>query len=836
MQSQNDAEALLAQELARRTNTESRDWFLVLKARYGMGVVFKTLRDVRGAGNVVTQAFTCCTAIDPITDAGLDVCYADLQPDSLALDLSTVEVGERTLAVVLQHTFGLMDVAADAHLAQVAHDAGAIVVEDCAHCVCRLARDDEDKPLADISIHSFGMEKMLQNSYFGGAVWVSPALGEDLRARLIAALASLRVPNKKFDRAIRSYRNQMRVLTRVPAGLSRGLKSAITNAGLHEPGITDDELRGRLPLQPMRPTPWLCQHIMEVLGQLESSVPQRIQAVRVYQEAFRAAAARGNAAALPPAQLLNATDVQPLLRYPIVFSTSCEADECIAKVGAMGFYSVPWYRPLLFPGVLDAAAYGWGPEQEKTHPKTIALSRGIACLPTDVTSEQASRIAQMVLGEVTELERGQRSEEGRMRPTITTEQDVRERLVPVILGGDILGYSCVREFHRAYGINSIILSAVNVRSTSASKFCDYRIVPNIGDEEVCVAYLSKLGRELSAQGKVGLALGCADWHARILSAHKEELGEWYVVPYIDFDLLDDITKKERFYAICEELGIDYPHTWYLDCADQDAQLDTSQFPYPLIAKPSNSASYDLLEFHGKKKIYEIETPEELAHVYDIVRASGYPHKLVVQDFIPGEDDAIRSLTLYANEDGKTCVAAGGQVVLQDHSPLALGNPVCILSEKVDKIVEDGKRFLEHVGYHGYANFDIKYDERDGSYRFFEVNTRMGRNTYYISLGGVNFVTPIVEDWVLGRDLPYREAYDPYVYTVIPAKVVRKTVKDPDLRKRVLDMYRKRLAKSPLFYAADTIEHRVWARLTWRHQVAKFKKFVWDTGGKQASVE
>lgn len=419
---------------------------------------------------------------------------------------------------------------------------------------------------------------------------------------------------------------------------------------------------------------------------------------------------------------------------------------------------------------------------------------------------------------------------------ITGEDDLTEHLQPVVCGADILGYAYARCYHEAYGIKPIILSAIDVKVTSSSKFCDYRVVEAVGNEEGLIATLSDLGRELAAEGKVGLLHGSADWNTRIISAHKDELSEWYVVPYIDFGLLDEITQKERFYELCEELGIAYPKTWYVDCSDDAAPLDTSAFTYPLVAKPSNSASYDALEFPGKKKVYEIETEEDLRHAVSAVRASDYQHMLVVQDFVPGGDDAIYSLTTYSDAQGKMRVVAGGRVVLQDHSPLALGNPVCILSEKVPRIIEDAARFLEHVGYHGYANFDIKYDERDGSYRFFEVNTRPGKNTFYVTLGGVNFVVPIVEDWVLGHEVPYTEAYDPYVYSIVPAVVVSKSVQNKELREKVLGLYLRGKARSPHDYFPDTVAHKVWALAMRMNQIAKFKRFVWDTGGKQADVD
>ena len=410
---------------------------------------------------------------------------------------------------------------------------------------------------------------------------------------------------------------------------------------------------------------------------------------------------------------------------------------------------------------------------------------------------------------------------------ITSEADVSERLQPVLLGGDILTYTWVRCFNQTYGIHSIVLAGSDAKAISCSKFCDYRIVPNVDEDAVCLAELKRIGAELVAQGKVPLVLGTGDWYARTLSEHKHELEEWFVVPYIDFDLLDEITQKERFYAICEELGIPYPKTWSFDCADPNATIPVNDFTYPLIAKPSNSARYHYANIPNQKKIYTINTPAELEELFKNLQASCYDRELIVQDLVPGSDDGLRTITCFSDAAGDVRVWSTGRVLLEDHVPTAIGNPVCILLERNDELASQAARFLKHVGYRGFSNFDAKYDPRDGVYRFFEVNTRPGRNSFYMNIGGGNIAKLIVDEFVLGRPIPEQVACDPGVYTVVPRYVVRRTVPDKKVRRRALSLFDQGKAKNPMFYHSDTLSHGFWARVQYLNQIRKFKQYVWD---------
>ena len=77
---------------------------------------------------------------------------------------------------------------------------------------------------------------------------------------------------------------------------------------------------------------------------------------------------------------------------------------------------------------------------------------------------------------------------------------------------------------------------------------------------------------------------------------------------------------------------DSPRTWYFDCSENGpAELPVQDFPYPLIAKPSNSAQFQDADIPRKRKIYEIESAEELAQVWRDIRPSDYGNELVLQE-------------------------------------------------------------------------------------------------------------------------------------------------------------------------------------------------------------
>lgn len=373
--------------------------------------------------------------------------------------------------------------------------------------------------------------------------------------------------------------------------------------------------------------------------------------------------------------------------------------------------------------------------------------------------------------------------------------------LPIILGGDITTYSLARSFHEEYGVKSVAVSMLKSIMISHSSIIENIVVPDMDSKEHFVQRLIEIAKRYP--GKKLLLMACGDWYVRMIVENRAALEEYYVVPYIEEELLNRLVLKDSFYRICDEVGVPYPKTFVYDCKDpQPLDFD---FSYPVIAKPASSAAYHYAKFEGKKKVFRMKSEEELSAMLDKLRASGYDYKFLIQDTIPGLDYNMRILTCYCDRHGKVRFFSSGHVLLEDNAAMGVGNPVAIINDVNREIMENARRLLEHVGYTGFANFDIKYDERDGSFRFFEINTRLGRSNFYVTGSGFNAVKWIVDDLIYEKDFddePVIADNEDSLYTVVPKDVLMNYVKDDALRQRVKELYAKGCVHDPLSYKGE----------------------------------
>ncbi|MFC3689612.1 carboxylate--amine ligase [Aquipuribacter hungaricus] len=393
----------------------------------------------------------------------------------------------------------------------------------------------------------------------------------------------------------------------------------------------------------------------------------------------------------------------------------------------------------------------------------------------------------------------------------------------VVLGGDIGAYSLARHFHENHGVRAVLVSTTTTGLMARSQVFDHVLEPRMTDPDVLVDVLARVAPD---DGLPTLVLASADRLVSLLVQVRDRLGAHLTVPYVERPLLERLTDKASFSRLCEELGIPHPRTLVVDCA-VDADPDTSSLRFPVFAKAASTVAYARVTFPGKSKGFVVPSPADLVDLLARVRASGYRESFVVQDLIPGDDSGMRILTSYADRSSRVRYSSFGHVLLEEHAPSAIGNPAAILTDHDEVSVEHARRLLEHVGWTGWANFDLKLDPRDGRSVFFELNPRLGRSNYYLAAGQVDPVGPYVREHLQGLDpfppgSPDRAVPD-HLFTVLPKGLLLRYLPPGPLRDRVKAAYRGRRVHDPLWYAAERDPRRL-AYLAASH-ANQYRKFA-----------
>ncbi|MFR0584785.1 carboxylate--amine ligase [Lactobacillus porci] len=319
---------------------------------------------------------------------------------------------------------------------------------------------------------------------------------------------------------------------------------------------------------------------------------------------------------------------------------------------------------------------------------------------------------------------------------------------PILLGSDINVYGMARSFHEAYGIKVQAWGASTLAPTRYSNIVDIEVHPGFTEDPAFIEVMREKIKEYQDHPEPVILISCGDGYSELLAKHKAELEKAFIVPYINYDLLEKLISKEGFYEVCEEYGLPYPKTHIITMKDyQDGSYENVPFPFPVALKPEDPVSWLDVQFEGRKKAFVIKDLAEFKDIVGKIYTNGYKEDLILQDFIPGDDSNMRVLNAYVDKNHKVKMMCLGHPLLEDPDPIAIGNYMVIAPDYDEQLYQTVQAFLEKIHYTGMANFDIKYDRRDGIYKFFEINLRQGRSSFYVTLNGYNLAKWYIDDYV-----------------------------------------------------------------------------------------
>lgn len=386
------------------------------------------------------------------------------------------------------------------------------------------------------------------------------------------------------------------------------------------------------------------------------------------------------------------------------------------------------------------------------------------------------------------------------------------------MGGDINTYSVARAFYEEYQVKTTVIGKYKVGPSYQSRIVDYIVNEQIDQEETFLTIITEYAE--NNQRKKIFLLGAGDNYVNMITKNKDSLPNNIIIPYIDYELMDHLQRKDNFYKLCDQLGVNYPDTVVVT---KEMGLDfTIDFSYPVILKSSESVRYWDYPFEGQEKTYTIDSRQELDTVITEIRNAGYLESLIVQDRIPGNDEYMYDLSAYADQSGEVVMMTVAHVLLEEHTPTGCGNAAVNITEYNEELMAQAKNLLESVNYVGFASFDIKYDYRDGKYKFFEINTRMGRSNYYVTAYGFNVARYLVNDYIYHKKMPLRVSKEHRLWTVIPKRVAFKYVKQQENLDLMQQLYDEGKVSNSVFFKKDLPFWRLFHLL--RTHLSHFRKY------------
>ena len=262
-----------------------------------------------------------------------------------------------------------------------------------------------------------------------------------------------------------------------------------------------------------------------------------------------------------------------------------------------------------------------------------------------------------------------------------------------------------------------------------------------GSDAAVITLLRGIRRRVSPGQRMAL-LPMADRHAILVSRHRSELEEDFLLRVPPVGIETTFLDKRATVGVCLRQGVPIPHSCVPE-GPEDIEHAAGQFRFPVIIKPALQEDPD---FPGKNVI--VDDAAGLVAFYDdhpdLVR------RTMFQELIPSGDGHIIGVNTYSGADGRV-LAWTSHRRLRQWLP-DRGASCYAVSEKQTALRELTVRLLDDLGYVGFAGVEYAEDVSTGEHSFLELNARVVLPNQLFADAGVD-LTAIGYLEMCGRPTP-----------------------------------------------------------------------------------
>lgn len=271
-----------------------------------------------------------------------------------------------------------------------------------------------------------------------------------------------------------------------------------------------------------------------------------------------------------------------------------------------------------------------------------------------------------------------------------------------------------------------------------SRYCQGKFLWDIEHRPVeeSLDYLAEVCRTI---GRPSILIPTTDRTARFVADHAQTLVADFIFPDPPNGLVQSLASKREMFHLARQHGIPTPDALFpASRADVTNFINRARFPIML-----KGIDGQRLWDRTGKKMFIARSEDELLTLYDAVEDWQNPN-LMLQEYIPGDDNAVWMFNGYFNAKSDCLVGFTGKKIRQ--CPIHTGSTslgIC-LNNKI--VQETTKRFMKAICYRGALDIGYRFDTRDSQYKVLDVNPRIGATfRLFVGTNGIDVAQALYLD-------------------------------------------------------------------------------------------
>jgi predicted ATP-grasp superfamily ATP-dependent carboligase len=295
----------------------------------------------------------------------------------------------------------------------------------------------------------------------------------------------------------------------------------------------------------------------------------------------------------------------------------------------------------------------------------------------------------------------------------------------VVLDIGFSGYGVLRSLKK-YQIPLIGFYGSKILPESYTRLCDRKIY--FRDNDDLLLKLIDLAGSLPLKPVLILT---TDHFVEFYVENRQELSARFLMHMPDDNTVALLMDKNRFSAYAKENDILIPRSLEVSSQAHIDELERA-LRFPVIVKPFKHT----VEWSdaGFDKAYILETMPALTQFYS--KVSGVGAKLIVQEYIEGNDDQVEYCLTYFSGTSECKMAFTGKKLRQ--WPVETGSTATTIPVDNEFVKNETIRIFKQLNYRGFGSIEYKYDKRDCRYYLIEPTVgRLNQQEYVATLSGFN---------------------------------------------------------------------------------------------------